>query len=206
MTVQPAFNALIDEVIDWRLAEYLSRSNDYSLVDAHASTFAGGEDAPPAFDHAPVAGPVLWRSYMREEIPQLFGLQFSTGSWNQGFVVQGKDVFLLVTLDKADLQADYKYDDGFISPDKLRWQSQNRTRQSSTHGQIILQKHHGYRIHLFVRPSKKRGTTASPFTYCGEVNFVSWIGDAPITVTWNLEAPVPNHLWRTLKVPDNKST
>ena len=205
MTVQPAFNALIDEVIDWRLAEYLSRSNDYSLVDARASTFAGGEDAPLAFDHAPVAGPVLWRSYMREEIPQLFGLQFSTGSWNQGFVVQGKDVFLLVTLDKADLQADHKYDDGFLSPDKLRWQSQNRTRRASTHGQIILQKHRGYRIHLFVRPSKKRGTTASPFTYCGEVNFVSWIGDAPITVTWNLEAPVPNHLWRTLQVPDNKS-
>jgi superfamily II DNA or RNA helicase/diadenosine tetraphosphate (Ap4A) HIT family hydrolase/HKD family nuclease len=200
-TVQPAFEALIDEIIDWRLAEYLSRSDDYSLDKTDAATFAVAEGAPPVSEHAPVTGPALWRSYMREEIPPLFGLRFSTGSWNQGFVVQGKQVFLLVTLDKADLQADHKYDDGFLSPDQLRWQSQNRTTQASTHGQIISQALSGYQIYLFVRSSKKRGAVASPFTYCGQINFASWQGNAPITVIWNLQASVPNHLWRMLKVP-----
>ena len=43
----------------------------------------------------------LWRSYSREEIPELFGLKFNRGAWNPGFVVQFGHVFLLVSLKKT---------------------------------------------------------------------------------------------------------
>ena len=88
---------LVEEIIDWRLADYLGSDG----VDAEV----GVAEAPTAVFDGPsltVGGVVRWREYMREEIPPLFGLKFSTGSWNQGFIVQGKEVFLLVTLKKDD--------------------------------------------------------------------------------------------------------
>lgn len=194
--LRSTFLAMVDELIEWRLAEYLARGGDAE----------GDEEVTPSSDGttpsaSATAGPELWREYMREEIPPLFGLKFSTGSWNQGFVVQGKNVFLLATLDKSDLQQDHKYDDGFLSPNRFRWQSQNRTTQRSTHGQIIRQALPGYAIHLLVRATKKRGQSATPFIYCGEVYFRDWNGEAPITVEWALRSPIPTHLLRTLKVP-----
>ncbi|MFW6075935.1 MAG: DEAD/DEAH box helicase family protein, partial [Chloroflexota bacterium] len=30
----------------------------------------------------------LWRTYSREQIPELFGLEFNTGLWNQGFILK----------------------------------------------------------------------------------------------------------------------
>ncbi|PSJ39035.1 DUF3427 domain-containing protein [Allosphingosinicella deserti] len=195
--LQVALGAMIDEVIDWRLAEYLARGAATNEGEQEALV-ASSKTAPnrPAANAA-----VLWREYMREEIPPLFGLPFNTGSWNQGFVLQGTNAFLLVTLDKSGLQDDHQYDDGFISADRFRWQSQNRTEQQSKHGQIIRQAVLGYAIHLFVRPAKKRGTKATPFVYCGEVDFERWEGEAPITVDWALRNAVPGHLRRTLRVP-----
>jgi len=105
-----------------------------------------------------------------------------------------------VTLEKKDLQTDHRYDDGFIDRSHLRWQSQNRTTQGSKHGRIISQAEPGYTIHLFVRPTKKRGTKATPFFYCGVVDFQDWQGENPITVTWVLRSPVPEHLQRVLKI------
>ena len=146
------------------------------------------------------ASPELWREYTREQIPPMFGHRFSEGSWNLGFVVQGRDVFLLVTLEKADLISDHRFDDGFIDPGRLRWQSQNRTTQDSRHGRIIHQSEPGYAIHLFVRPTKKRRANANPFIYCGQVDFLDWRGEKPITVTWALRNPVPEHLRQVLKI------
>jgi hypothetical protein len=38
------------------------------------------------------AGPQLWREYMREDIPPLFGSTFSPGNWNSGIVRLDKDL------------------------------------------------------------------------------------------------------------------
>ena len=66
-----------------------------------------------------------------------------------------------------------------------------------------LSKHRerGLAVHLFVRRTKKFGQKAAPFVYCGEVNFVEWEGNAPITIKWRLENPVPEHMRRSLQVP-----
>ena len=33
---------------------------------------------------------------------------------------------------------------------------------------------------------------AAPFVYCGDVQFLEWHGDRPITVRWKLPADVPD--------------
>jgi superfamily II DNA or RNA helicase/diadenosine tetraphosphate (Ap4A) HIT family hydrolase/HKD family nuclease len=193
-TLTIPLNTLAFEIVDWRLAEYLGRGSNSGSAESE-------EDIAHSIDQGttksgPSLAPELWREYMREEIPPLYGLVFNTGSWNQGFLVQGKDVFLLVTLDKSDLQEGHKYADQFIDENQFKWQSQNRTSRSSLHGKIISGSETGYRIHLFVRSAKKRGGTAAPFIYCGDPVFDSWEGDRPISVNWIIPAPLPPHLLR----------
>lgn len=140
-------------------------------------------------------GPELWSTYSREEIPPLFGLKFSTAIWNAGFVSAGEQTFLLVTLEKDDLPDNHNYEDRFISPERFEWKSQNRTTQTSKHGQILH--HHVEKkiaVHLFVRRSKKIRQASAPFYYCGPVTFESWRGEKPITIDWRLDPPVPERL------------
>jgi hypothetical protein len=148
------------------------------------------------------SGPKVWERYPREKIPPEFGLSFSQATWNVGFVVNGPHIFLLVTLAKDDMNPDHRYSDQFISDQEFSWQSQNRTSRESKHGQMI--KNHramDIHVHLFVRPTKRVGQASTPFIYCGEVDFVSWEGNKPITVRWSLRERVPQSLWTLLKVP-----
>jgi hypothetical protein len=145
----------------------------------------------------------LWNHYMRENIPSLFSFEFSQGRWNQGFVVAERRIFLLVTLEKSGLNKDHRYDDSFLSAHRFLWQSQNRTRQDSKHGRMILDhKEEAVDVHLFVRKHKLFDKKAAPFVYCGQVDLESWEGDAPITVVWRLREPVPDRLWKMFDVPD----
>ena len=133
-----------------------------------------------------------WRHYMREDIPPLFGLIFNPAIWNQGFIVADRHVFLLVTLEKGGLNKDHRYEDHFLSADRFRWQSQNRTTQESKHGQLMHNhRKEGVDIHLLVRKRKVFDGKAAPFVYCGIVEFESWEGDQPISVIWRLCDPVP---------------
>jgi len=133
-----------------------------------------------------------WTHIMRPDIPGCFGLSFSTGRWNAGFLHDGKHVFLLVTLQKGGLNEDYRYDDRFLSDSRFQWQSQNRTAQTSGPGQMIREHcSKGLNVHLFVRRQGKISGKAAPFIYCGQVDFESWEGEKPISVIWKLREPVP---------------
>jgi hypothetical protein len=153
-----------------------------------------------AAEAAPANAAGLWQSYLREQIPTLFGHSYNAGIWQQGFIVLGHDVFLLVTLDKSEHQEEHRYDDGFLDRGRLRWQSQNRTTQSSRHGKIISQHAKGFDIHLFVRRTKKLNGKTAPFRYCGDVDFVSWHGEQPITVEWQLRTPLPTAIAQEFKL------
>ncbi|MGH0280443.1 DUF3427 domain-containing protein [Sinorhizobium meliloti] len=134
----------------------------------------------------------LWERYSRETIPAAYGLRFDQATWNAGFVPKPPHLFLLVTLEKDGMLDEHRYTDHFISDTEFSWQSQNRTRQASKHGEMIRNhKAMGLRVHLLVRKTKKTGPKPTPFTYCGEVDFHSWTGDSPITVTWRLREPLP---------------
>lgn len=148
------------------------------------------------------SGPKPWERYLREAIPPAFGLTFNPANWNAGFVVSPKHIFLLVTLTKDDMNPEHQYADHFLSDKEFNWQSQNRTAQKSPNGQKIHDHAAmGIHVHLFVRPTKKTGQKPTPFTYCGEVDFVSWEGNSPITVRWRLKELVPSSLRALLKVP-----
>jgi superfamily II DNA or RNA helicase/HKD family nuclease/diadenosine tetraphosphate (Ap4A) HIT family hydrolase len=138
------------------------------------------------------AGLKLWERYSREAIPAAFGLTFDHATWNAGFVPKPPHLFLLVTLEKDGMMGEHQYADHFISNVEFSWQSQNRTTQASKHGQMIRNhKEMGFHVHLLVRKTKKTGSKPTPFTYCGEVDFQSWAGNTPITVTWRLRESVP---------------
>lgn len=137
----------------------------------------------------------LWHPYAREQIPSLLGMEFQGTTWQQGFIHQGNRIILLVTLEKQGQPAEHQYKDRFLDSDLLEWQSQNRHSQAGKPGQAM--RHHaerGIEVHLFVRRSRKQGPRAAPFTYCGQVDFVDWEGERPITVRWRLRNPLSSHV------------
>lgn len=87
---------------------------------------------------------------------------------------------------------EHRYTDHFTSATEFSWQSQNRTKQQSKHGEMIRDHQAlGLHIHLLVRKTKKIGPKPAPFIYCGEVDLEIWTGEMPITVTWRLREAVP---------------
>jgi hypothetical protein len=135
----------------------------------------------------------------------MFGMEFSQAIWNVGYVRRTGHIFLLVTLDIEGHASTFQYRDRFLAADLFQWQSQNRTRRDSVDGQEISEhKARNVPVHLFVRARKKRASQggAAPFVYCGDVEFVDWNGDQPITVRWRLPEQVPVRLREELVVPD----
>ncbi len=175
---------LTRELVEWRLAEYLSR--------------AGGD----VRESLPESRRVLrvGASFMREEIPPLLGSKFTRTVWQQGIVAVPTGLVLLVTLDKKGKVENQKYGDHFESPSRFQWQSQNKTTCTGKHGGLIHDHEAmGKQIHLFVRKRGKRAnSTAAPFYYCGELIFERWAGEQPITVWWRLKVPLGGDLWGVL--------
>ena len=124
-------------------------------------------------------------SFMREEIPALFGEQFSPGNWNVGHVAldDQKALVLLVTLSKRGRAADHRYLDHWIDEHSFHWQTQNSTTPEGKRGQQIIQHEMlGLAIHLFVREHKLQAGKAAPFVYFGKVRYRSHTGSAPMSV------------------------
>ena len=127
--------------------------------------------------------------FMREEIPPLFNEEFNPGNWQSGHVVlkEKNAQILLVTLNKQGKAEDHQYHDYFIDEKHFHWQSQNSTSPSNKRGREIIEHQKiGSRVYLFIRESKLRGKTASPFTFYGEVKYVKHESEKPMNVTWEL--------------------
>ena len=52
----------------------------------------------------------------------------------------------------------------------------------------------GIPVHLLVRKTGKIAGKGAPFIYCGDVEFVDWDGEKPITVRWQLAEALPQRL------------
>ena len=132
----------------------------------------------------------IGQSFMREEIPPLFGEAFNPGNWNSGHVIVDaqKAIVLLVTLSKQGKADEHRYADYWIDAETFHWQSQNATTPSSKRGKDIIEHEKtGHRIHLFVRENKLAAGKASPFVYFGPVRYHSHQGSAPMSVIFKLE-------------------
>ncbi|TCK07269.1 DUF3427 domain-containing protein [Marinobacterium mangrovicola] len=130
------------------------------------------------------------QSFMREEIPPLFGAEFNQGNWQSGHVVlKDQQVqVLLVTLNKQGKASDHQYHDYFIDGTHFHWQSQNSTSPDNKRGREIIQHEKlGTRVYLFVREHKLDNGKAAPFRFYGEVSYQSHEGAKPMSVVWRLK-------------------
>lgn len=131
----------------------------------------------------------IGQSFMREEIPPLFGTEFNPGNWNAGHVVlnDGKVHVLLVTINKQSKSEDHRYVDYWIDDHTFHWQSQNKTSPTDNRGRSLIEHAAlGISIHLFVRETKLANGKAAPFNYCGPVQYVSHTGSKPMSVVFDV--------------------
>ena len=106
---------------------------------------------------------------------------------------------LFINLKKSDedFSPTTMYEDYAISELKFHWQSQNQTTPGSGKGKSYIdQAKQNKHILLFVREGKKdsEGNTEG-FVFIGPAHFESYYGSKPMSITWNLENPIPEYLW-----------
>ena len=106
------------------------------------------------------------------------------------------DVFF-ITLNKSDKEYSptTMYKDYSINDVLFHWQSQSTTSASSTTGQrYIHHKQRGSKVLLFVRENQKDpiiNSIRESYTYLGTANYVKHTGDRPMSITWELDKPIP---------------
>lgn len=131
------------------------------------------------------------QTFMREDIPVLFGEAFNPGNWHAGHVVlpEQKAHVLLVTLNKQGKAEDQRYMDHWIDAHTFHWQSQNQTTAHSKRGEEVIEHAKlGIGVHLFVREQKLSAGKAAPFVYHGRVRYLRHTGSAPMSVVFSVHA------------------
>ena len=142
-----------------------------------------------------------------DDVLTAFGiLDFDRPAWKQTGVIRDErtnsDLFF-VTLEKSEREYSPStlYKDYAISPTLFHWESQSTTTQRSQTGQrYIRHQQRGGNILLFVRDRKKRDGRTVPYTFLGQVDYVSHKGERPISFVWRLRRPMPADFFRTAKV------
>ena len=115
----------------------------------------------------------------------------------------GVDV-LFVTLDKSasSFTETTRYADDPLCADRFHRQSQSRTRPTDPTGRRY-QQHltRGTQVWLLVRerPKDDRGV-ALPYTFLGPSRYVAHAGERPMSITWQLEVPMPAAMYTRAKV------
>ena len=159
---------------------------DYEELEANEEmrTFARLKEILDPLDLA------IGHSFIREDIPALFGEEYNPGNWNVGHVVlKDRPIHvLLVTLNKQGKAEEHRYHDYWIDEQTFHWQSQNSTTSESKRGrELINHKKMGIAVHLFVREGKLADNKAAPFTYHGEVSYVGHKGMEPMSFEWRVD-------------------
>lgn len=105
----------------------------------------------------------------------------------------------LVTFRKVeqDFSPTTLYRDYPISRTRMHWESQSTATQGTPTGQNYIHfKERGYTILFFARIEKKIEGETAPFIYLGPAsNLISYEGERPISMVWELEWPMPAALF-----------
>jgi hypothetical protein len=88
------------------------------------------------------------------------------------------------------------YEDYAISDRLFHWQSQSTTSEGSSTGRrYINHARTGNTILLFVRENRKlEDGLSAPYSFLGPIRYVSHTGSRPMSITWELEHPMPANL------------
>ncbi|MFC7762647.1 DUF3427 domain-containing protein [Catellatospora bangladeshensis] len=111
---------------------------------------------------------------------------------------------LLVTLRKneKEFSPQTMYRDYALTPELFHWESQNSTSGTSSVG-VRYQNHAqlGSHILLFTRESKStEAGHPEPYVFHGTAHYVEHRGEKPMAVTWRLDEPMPEELFRRAAV------
>lgn len=111
---------------------------------------------------------------------------------------------LLVTLRKneKEFSPQTMYRDYALTPELFHWESQNRTSESSSTGQRY-RRHARQGSHVLLFTRETTSTDAGhpePYVFHGTAQYVEHRGDRPMAVTWRLDEPMPEDLFRRAAV------
>lgn len=111
---------------------------------------------------------------------------------------------LLVTLRKSEKEFSPQtmYRDYALTPELFHWESQNSTSERSPVG-LRYQSHarNGSHVLLFTREAKSTDANhPEPYVFHGTAKYVEHRGDKPMAVTWRLDEPMPEELFRRAAV------
>ncbi|MEC4115945.1 DUF3427 domain-containing protein [Myroides phaeus] len=142
--------------------------------------------------------------YTRDQILAAFRLStIDKKSSSREGVAENKELnteLLFVNLQKSeeDFSPTTMYDDYAINECLFHWQSQNNTADTSPKGvSYIEQKERDKKIALFVREGKNdMYKNTQGYVFLGFVNFKDYYGSKPMSITWKLEEPIPNYMWK----------
>ncbi|KZZ83044.1 DUF3427 domain-containing protein [Bacillus sp. SJS] len=172
--------------------QYIKDRIDYGIIEFrrmyHPEKFLKGDKLS------------LYQNYTRNDLIFLFEAGVAEGTWREGVSKTGCHYLLFINLNKSDrVEKHLHYQDYFIDQKHFHWQSQNQTSHSSTVGQnYIHHKERGIHIHLFVRKFTEMHGMTLPFSYLGEVDYVSSHGDKPMSIRWQLHHAIPEDLFMDL--------
>lgn len=141
--------------------------------------------------------------YTRDQILVAFGLStLDKMSTNREGVAENKNLnieLLFVNLQKSeeDFSPTTMYEDYAISETLFHWQSQNSTSDTSSKGKSYVQHlKNNKKILLFIREAKNdKYNKTQGYVFVGLVNFKSYSGSKPMSITWELQHPIPEYLW-----------
>ncbi|MDR2224103.1 MAG: DUF3427 domain-containing protein [Flavobacteriaceae bacterium] len=142
--------------------------------------------------------------YTREQILVAYRLStFKKQSSSREGVALNKELnteLLFINLQKSeeDFSPTTMYDDYAINEILFHWQSQNQTAADSPKGlSYINQKENNKKIALFARETKKNEFSKTQgYVFLGYADFIEHKGSKPMSITWQLEEPIPNYMWK----------
>ncbi|MBE0653431.1 MAG: DUF3427 domain-containing protein, partial [Bacteroidales bacterium] len=146
----------------------------------------------------------LHSRYTREQILVAFGLStFKSKSSNREGVAENKELntelfFIDLIKSEEDFSPSTMYQDYAITDTLFHWQSQNATSPEKGKGiSYINHRKMNKKILLFVREQNKDeyGNTMG-YVFIGEGNLSDYYGSKPMSITWELEEPLPPYLWK----------
>ncbi|HWO97748.1 MAG TPA: DUF3427 domain-containing protein [Bacillus sp. (in: firmicutes)] len=182
--------AILELTNDEEFKQYIQDRIDYGIIEYRRSYHANGFLSK---------GEKLTRyqNYTRNDLIFLFEAGVQEGSWREGVSKTRNHYLLFVNLNKSEHVSEHLlYKDYFIDQHHFHWQSQNQTSHKSERGKdYMYHQERDIHIHLFVRKFDNMHGMTLPFTYLGEVDYVSSHGDNPMSIKWRLHHPVPEDLY-----------
>ncbi len=144
--------------------------------------------------------------YTRDQILVAFKMSsFEIPSHNRigGGVAENKNInteILFIDLIKSEenYSPTTMYDDYAVSETLFHWQSQNQTRNDLGKGLTYINHEKAAKvILLFVREqAKNEFNRTMGYVFLGSGNLQDHYGSKPMNITWKLNEPMPNYLWK----------